>query len=333
MKKIIFFAVVLSIFSCKKGNLDSIITSTDVTVEKTVTQLLEPPLIHGRLVFSSESHFDDYLQYLGDIYNAQGEEGLNSWEVSKGFTSMRSNFYANTPDSIVESLEDLPINDLVLFSLLNTGGIIEVNPWIFKLNTESRLIYVLPSSYAGAANDLFNTPSSPDIVQLSFDDEVFEILSSSSDDSKNRESCRPCTRADGDSEGWEDYCDLTIGTRYTFRYKARHKYENFGITKTLFSELCHRKRRGGSLYNHFVNHDIYFRYRWLSKRCEWGELTKLWSNPNWDGIARDRTWYHYRGTSCLKAFELETSFEISNLCDDGRRLRIDLNPIANGSFN
>jgi hypothetical protein len=185
--------------------------------------------------FNSETHFVDYLNFM-----SKNRVDAAQWETSKNFNSARKAFVSNPAN--VGSV--LPIDNQYLSTVLNTDNMIIVAPWIFRLNPTNRTVYVLNTSKINKLGSLTAsaTPSDSDILAYSFDDEVFEMLSTGQPPVGAKSSCTQTATAKGSIGNWktvESIISPDGKTKTNESIKAYYKYNGLGILKTLYVHFIH----------------------------------------------------------------------------------------------
>ena len=191
-------------------------------------------LQNGRLIFDSEEEFERGMNDLEDL-------NVTDWNDSIGFFSLWKQFNTvHTPEEI-EEMDSLPIDDEALMAVLNPCGIVQINPWIFKLNSESRRVYVLPAAQNQKISLLCSgAPSDPDILDYSFDDDVFGILENGgvvNPESPCQDDCAGKVSKKNDGR----YCERQIGlSTVKYERKGKVKYGNWGVWRALKMKFKHK---------------------------------------------------------------------------------------------
>lgn len=170
MRKYYYILCACLILACNKPKATIEPNAVAQEVHNNTIRILEPTLTNGRWVFESEQAFEDYIQYLDNT-------DLDAWETSKNFYSFRKNFLDGLSEEDRGNLTELPIDDDQLLTLVNTDGMIEVSPWIFKFNTVTKKIYALHTNFISDIDLLSSeAPQGTHIRTFDFEDDVFEAL-------------------------------------------------------------------------------------------------------------------------------------------------------------
>ncbi len=166
------------------------------------------------------------------------------------FTSYRTSYVLeNSLDPIKFDIDDLPIPDENLSTLLNPDRIIQINPWIFKFEPATEQIFALHSDDINLLsvlkeNNEFN--DFPEIRTFSYDDEVFAILNqeaevnaifgcnekkaSGRNDKDNKNDYDPCNDNDWDLRLEYDRFGIKESVWIRFKYNTN----NHSDDRTLF---------------------------------------------------------------------------------------------------
>ncbi len=301
MKKnsIIFFVLCCCLSCTKKEAILAPNVQNAPTANSTNARAEEPVLTDGRWVFNSEKHFEDYVNDLDKL-------DKDAWEAEKEFVSYRTTYLSGLSESEREDLQEMPINDASLATLLNENAIVQVSPWIFKLNPTNRTVYALHTNYIADIEQLNSeTPQGTHIREFSFDDEVFDMVAELTA-GKNEAQCAG-QQQDGTgintNGAWESYC-----TGYKICAKVR--YDNFGIMKNLYTEFKHRSTTaGGYDATGFIPS---WSYVYVKKNGGSGSDNNLLTTTASYNKNYDCNFYH--GTKCLTTFYALVSYTYTNKC-------------------
>lgn len=265
---------------------------------------VEVYLQNGRLVFNNELEFETGMHDLKGL-------DVMQWNTDIGFFSMWKPFNTEHTTEEIEEMDDLPFDDEALMAVLNPCGIVQINPWIFKLNANTRVVHVLPVSKASKAGLLCqDAPVDPDIVAYSFDDGVFDLL-------ENSGSFCPedCAGSSQDGDGMSQYCSRVInGKTVKFERKGKVKYDRAGIWKVFKIKFKHNCTSGcGAQLHDNTTFAFVYEAAW-KKKCEGqgnsiqaasnivNELTgTLFWNTYFDNKAVKE---FYSGTRCLSFYRI-----------------------------
>lgn len=248
---VIFTLCVTFLFSCKEDSKELLPEPTPKTNSGEPTDNTDPSITtrslglsvsvsiqNGRLIFGSAEDFETGM-------NEINEMNTLDWNNSQGFNSMWKQLNLQLTQEELDDLDELPImDDETLLGVLNPNGIVQINPWIFKLNGTNRTVYVLPVSKISKINLLNNEiPVDPDILTFSFDDDVFYELETGSNPAGG---CNLGECAETDVHGddfMQQYCSGVDANKNTVKYKRKGKvsYRSGGIWKVMKMKFKHEK--------------------------------------------------------------------------------------------
>ncbi len=238
---IFIFAGGMLLTSCDKtelvdSNEDGLVKNTEVvelkTAEETIS--LQMQVSNNMLAFKTVEDYEKALDYLTKVEN----DDFKGWDNKFAFTSMRADCKAKKMD-----VEEMPITDNVLASVINTNAAIEIQGKIFVLlpKTEQVLVYDNHKNYTSKTKARTYT----------FDDEVITEEFGSEIEKEELaqmiESDCDCKGTDGKGRfckhyniGWKTWyanCSSGYWSKRTFVYKKS------GIYNTLKCNI--RKRSYG----------------------------------------------------------------------------------------
>lgn len=306
------FGLLLLIFviqSCTK--------TEQIEIEKAHEITENVSIIDERLVFSSESKFEEYVLQLD-------EESLNEWENSLEFYSLRSSIIAQN-DGIDEEDIRFPTESMRFCSVLNQYNIVQVGEWIFKLNFDKREVWAISEVNKELITNLKKGELVSDkILVFSFEDDVFDLLDNDEKQLKwgCDEECAYSTqeKQPGANDYW--YCDEDGDE---FGAQIKNDLDNLGIWKHLYTRFEHRKKGCCNASDEYVLFDVGFSYSW-KKKCrnetdagtEQAEFT-IWGNLSEPSMGRTYRKDHYEGTRCLSEYSLisEVWFGTPAVCGGG----------------
>ncbi len=310
MKNIIIILVVLCCcLSCAKKEVVPTPVANNLSLQTNANVRGEPPtLTDGRWVFASEEHFDDFINYLDGV-------DMDEWETNNEFVSYRTTYLSGLSENEKRDLQEMPINDASLATLLNENGIVQVSPWIFKLNPTNRTVYALHTNYIADIEQLNSEiPQGTHIREFSFDDEVFDMVAEFTA-GKNEVQC--AGGATAGTSGWNNYCA-------NFKYCVNLHYQSWGITKKIDTEFKHRHIGSGGNID-YTNFAVEWDYDWTQKNgtSETGINSVIFILDNATGqILRptytflDKNWCKtfYHGTKCLTKFKTHVKVYFVDAC-------------------
>jgi len=212
---------------------------------------IEISIENGRIVIDNEDEYNILLSHIEQLLRQRGSteqnpitrnDVLNNWESEIDFTSYRSDFIRkNSTNPSTFDIDELPIPDEILSTILNPNRIFQVSPWIFKLEPSSEKVFVLNIDDENllpllVENNEFS--NYPEIQEYSYDDDVFEILSN-----------------EGEVHGWfgcgennapgkidpegNSHCNLP-DPYGDLEWELIVKYDRFGIKEHLFVRFKHK---------------------------------------------------------------------------------------------
>ncbi len=337
-KKFLFFSF---LFSCTKESVVSQKTKqTENVLALTQSVPQEPTIENGMIKFSDAANFVDYINYM-----SKNNVDAAQWETNKNFNSARKAF-VNDPVNIGAVL---PIDDKYLSTVLNTDNMVIVAPWIFRLNPNNRTVYVLNTSKQSKLGILkgSTTPSDPDILAYSFDDEVLDILSTGQSPTGAKGSCHATVTAPGSIDNWMTVESIisTDGKKKTNEsIKAHYKYNGWGILKTLYVHFIHIEttyKNSGTPANPIWGSSSYKTVDVMSDLTDtWaytikgasnsvsGSYTATVINGKLTGFSKffsgDHQWNYYQGGKCLSAFSMNEIVLFESSLVPGKVESIDL---------
>lgn len=254
----IYLLVIVGFISCTKDKKPML--ENELTIQTSQSSALrtgsipDPTVTNNRLIFTDADHFHSYVEMLGDSieYYASSDSNLyissddylDEIETSLGFTSFRKDYINGLTPEQYENLDSLPIDYDELASVINPGGIIQINPWIIKLDHIERNVYALHKDSTHLFTELNNnTINHPSIKKFTFDDEVLDLLDQGL--SSGNLAFWGCShsrakRRKSDHIGcydWTNYCSVASTV---FSYRFRVKYSTFGIKENLYFKLWHK---------------------------------------------------------------------------------------------
>ncbi|TAK44505.1 MAG: hypothetical protein EPO28_04835 [Saprospiraceae bacterium] len=317
---VFFIAVCISIFSsCKKESenipetpsTESNSENASETMDASITTRslglsVDVSLQDGRLIFDSEADFENGMVELKELNTLD-------WNNSINFNSFWEQFNTLHTQAEMDEMDELPImDDEALLAVLNPNGIVQVNPWIFKLNGANRIVYVLPVSKINKINILNNeVPVDPDILTFSFDDDVFYILETGENPQLGCQGENCAARGEQGEDSFHEYCSRDIGDK-TVKYerKGKVKYDSGGIWKVFKMKFKHNcKSGGGSDKTTFGFVYEYFYRKKCSGETGTGVRTEGMIVDEITGQLLYNVWYDnkkvlefYKGTRCLSDY-------------------------------
>lgn len=230
--------------------------------------------------------------------------------------------------SYLESLSSDDINsieDEFLSVALNRDQVIQIQNYIYRINKASNKIFALHRDYYNSYEDLIiENTSNQYILEFSTEENVFELLGEVEDNEKAlSKKCQ--SSKENNNGGWYQYADFRdVGNiynkgkdkRYKFKYRCMVRYDNWGIYRKLFTEFKHKEAFGGTwdgTYFSFV-----YRAKYIVKNGNSGNVIQDASYPfalntsnnvptsEYQYFTTNKEIIHYRGTKCLKAYDLNS---------------------------
>ncbi len=177
-KHIFFFLTAFILWACQK---DDIISSDKATYyEISITQ--SSPYTHPTAAIGTTINYRIKDQRI--VLNELADFDVFFWSIlEKDY----SNWVNKTKfNSLWDDLEyTSTTNRFDIQKILNRQGIIEIKPWIFKLDFDREKVYVVSSTYKHATKLLETSPlSHPSILVFDFADDVWNELLNQSPTSK-----------------------------------------------------------------------------------------------------------------------------------------------------
>lgn len=312
MKKLIygtlFLAMVgIGIIGCKKEFASNQQKSNSQNVkEKSILYRIE----NGMLVLNTVDDFDQLIELSTEDFN----QTLKDLDYTSYIETI------NTDD--VNTIEDG-----FLSVLLNNNQAVQIQNYIYRVNKASSKVFALHKDNFSSYADLITENSSNKyILEFSAEDNVFELLGEVEDLEKTLS--KKCQSSNDNTDGvWNQYADFRDvnnfygkGTdkRYKFKYRCMVRYDNWGIYRKLFTEFKHKEAFGGTFDGTFVS--FVYRAKYAVKNGNAGNVihdvnypfatTTMISVPtsNYEYFTDNKEVIHYKGTKCLKAYDLNSWF-------------------------
>ncbi len=317
-KTIIILSVLFCCLSCSKKEATVSPLTTNIPSTNSNARGEAPTLTGGRWIFSSEQHFEDYIKYLDGI-------DVDQWEADNQFVSYRTNYLSGLSESEIENLTEMPIDDASLATVLNTNGIVQVTPWIFKLNPSNRIVYALHTNYISDIAQLNSAiPVGEHIREFSFDDEVFEMIEELPMGKNNAQCATRIHTGTGPlfNGKFINYCN-------NFKYSVYLRYDNWGIIKKIYSEFKHRHIGSGGNID-YTNFAVDWDYNWTQKNgnSETSNNAVVFVQNGQQQIPvysfLDKNWCKtfYHGTKCLQNFKTNVKVYFIDACQQNANIYI-----------
>lgn len=317
--------IVAIIFSCSKenNNLQSLAPiESENTFKKEISKIVTKPTnSEGILYFKDEEHFLSVMESLETTKD-------DTWEQSLNFVSART----SNPVYQGGNLDDMPIRDKFFPMVLNRDYMIGIGNWVFKLDTENKLVYATSKSRLENIQLLKSSPivAEGGILQFSFDDDVFARLEAiESRDPANglntgeRATCASGTTSAASRTSWTTICTSPTNASLfssNEQFQAELCMDNSGIYKNLYIRWCHKHhadKRPNAVS--FVDEDdqesiVRFTYSYTKKNGTSSYSVSpspfaATGNGSINAASQyrrfpsdDEQWTLYRGTTCLSTY-------------------------------
>jgi len=234
-KTILALIIVFTIVACEEQQ---------VAVEQTATSELI-----GNDVFMKDNvvtfrNMDYYISFVEGVKNEDKKKSLvGKIKDVTGYVPYYKTLQKARPGISSRSEDEISFleEDDFITTLLNNDGIIEIGPYVFKVNLLTERVYVLESIYKEELmGELIAENDHPMIQVFSTNDEVLTML-------QNGEKSNIASRTEGCDEvpaiGY-DRATISIhsDTNWTFRLDGFHKYTKAGIYYSLVAkaETCYK---------------------------------------------------------------------------------------------
>jgi hypothetical protein len=312
MKKLIygtlFLALVgIGIIGCKKEISSKQETNNSQSVkEKSILYRVE----NGMLVLNTVDDFDQLIELSTDDFN----QTLKDLDYISYVETLNAND-VNT------------IEDGFLSVALNRNQTIQIQNYIYRINKASSKVFAIHKDHFSSYADLIaENTSNKYVLEFSTEDNVFELLGEVEDTEKALSKKCQSSKENNDG-GWNEYADFTDsdniygkGTdkRYKFKYRCMVRYDNWGVYRKLFTEFKHKESFGGTWdYTHV---SIIYKVKYEIKNGGSGNVTyddnySFATNTSiqvptsqYDYVTDNKEIVHYKGTKCLRAYDLNSWF-------------------------
>ncbi len=225
----------------------------------------------GRIILANSDDFEDFLHILST-------HNLDDWEQSISYQSYRTSKHL---EELVRQRDyesnTFIFDDLELASLLNTDGVVQINPYLIKLDPVQQKVFVLDIQEVNDYPFLFNATQATNTIQeFSFDDDVWYLLENnlSSEQGSNEDiytSAKICKELKSKNKGVTDYA-TTCHCGVTFWQQALISvwYNKFGIWETVKAQFANNHYDVYGLNNAYykdANIALGFIYYYLDERC------------------------------------------------------------------
>jgi len=293
----------------------------------------EITIINNRIAFDDKEHFNSVNWHLLGLTSPQSttfedyltpSEILDDWESDIEYTSYRREYIESTGSNSKDfDIDNLSIPEPVLATLVNPQKIVQVGPWIFKLETNSRQVFALNTEnihLLPVLEDNNEFEDYPQIRVFSFEDDVFESLENEGEEQFNWPCLQRYASNNHDPTDEDPYCK-NEDTEYKFEFEVR--YSRWGIIENLFGRLKHRDDqpwRGGT--GDMTFYDLAFTGSY-TPRCEDTvgfnrDFTTLCTNTNDISLpflgGRNAMYPIYSESKALSAYFLGGEVRFYNRC-------------------
>lgn len=303
----LFLALVgIGIFGCKKEISSNQQKSNSQNVkEKSILYRVE----NGMLVLNTVDDFDQLIELSTEDFN----------QTLKDLDYM----------SYIETLNVNEVNiieDGFLSVVLNKNLVVQIQNYIYLVNKASSKVFALHKDNFSSYPDLIaENISNKYVLEFSTEDNVFELLGEIENTEKSMS--KNCRSTNSNSDGWSEYADFIDedniysngpDKRYKFERKFIVKYDNWGIYRKLYTEFKHNEKWYG--LNDGTYFTIVYQVKYYVKNGNSGTDSKYPSYPfettnpdsvqipisNYDYFSDKKEIQHYKGTKCLKAYDLRS---------------------------
>lgn len=325
MKKLVLSCLIVAtsgfgFLSCKKKEVAKKESSNNIVDFESKNKSSELFYVEeNRLVVRDVDAFEQIVQMSNDEF----DQSL----VNLGYVSYK--------ESTSSSSENL-VGDDFLSCALNSDMAIQIGNFIYKINKPEQLIFAIPSIHSASYPDLISgNTSNPYVLSFSTEEDVFELLDEryadeiTSTEGTNKSLSKNCAPSNFDQRvqqyggEWTDEYGVyqVVGRKYKFHYKAKVRYDNWGIYRKLFSEFKHWESFWGTwnsthftfvyIYNYQAKNGASGSQTYWSPYNYWGNLDN--TNVQSAGFGYDfeddhKELIHYKSTRCLKSYSLSTLF-------------------------
>lgn len=286
MKNLIIAVITATVFlcSCSKDN-DSILNASNngtyslqsqgqievITSNKLGSSKVNYEIKDGRIILSSSDDFEDFLHILST-------HNLDEWEQSIQFKSYRT---AKQLDERIKQQDFTDVrfvfDDLELASVLNAQGIIQINPYLIKLDPHQQKVFVLDIREESEYEQLISaTQATIKIKEFSFQDDVWFLLENGLNSEQGNENATPsynkrCRELKSKNKNAKDLaaiCDC--GSTFWQQVSIYVWYNKFGIWETVKAQFANNHNDIIGLSNAYykdANITSGFIHYYLDERC------------------------------------------------------------------
>lgn len=217
----------------------------------------------GRLILNNAEDFSLLMWALE-------EQNLPAWETSIGFKSLRARHKS----------KDLKEHEIS--SVLNKDGLIQINPYLFKLDFEQQKVYVLSLEYIQYLEDLRAVNPSNSLIKIfDFEDDVWALLKESKTSENITESTtKKCSEPKSKNKQVQTEAASCVCTPYYWQVSTISlRYNRFGIWETVKAYYANKLYHViGQNNNHYTNANliegrIYYHFNERCGSTYYGTLT------------------------------------------------------------
>lgn len=311
MKKVVYVGSLLalvgiSIVSCKKEN---IIPSSEGGKSKVEMNHTKSSLYYRyndtMVIFNTVDDFDSVIASAGEV-------------LYRDLAGLDYMCYAET----LGEGDTSSVGDEFLDYVLNRDLIVQIGNYIYRINKPNQAVFALHVDKVDNYDDLVaENTSNENILAFTTDDNVFELLGEEVSD----KAIGDCRSTNQSVDGWTEYANFIDvnniygnGTdkRYKFERRFMVRYDSWGVYKKLFTEFKHNEKWYGiwdETYFTVAYQVAYYVKNGGSASVQHFPLYPFATTPQTVNVATSNyEWYddnkeiiHYRGSKCLKKFDLK----------------------------
>lgn len=225
----------------------------------------------GRIILANSEDFENFLHILST-------HNLDEWETSISFQSYRS---TKQLDKRIAEFDfnstDFVFDDLELASILNAEGVVQISPYLIKLDPVNQKVFVLDIQEVNEYENLFSATHATNTIQeFSFDDDVWYLLENnlSSEQGRSAEansSAKKCNEQKSKNKRIIEFAPICdCGLTFWQELRIAIWYNKFGIWETVKAQLANNHYDVYMLYNGYykdVNVHTGFVSYFLDERC------------------------------------------------------------------
>lgn len=180
----------------------------------------------------------------GDLSAFYSTYNINSW---------RTQYLQGLNEYCRDTISELPIDSKALGAVMNINGILQVGKWIFKVNPDTKMVYVLDENYQDEIQSLNEpVPTAIHVRVFDFQTDVFDILEFNSNAKMAKVSGESCANNDHEKDKNKNFCGSQD-------YKFKLRYYSYGIWRELVTKYKTNVREELRVYD--FGYDVFWKQK------------------------------------------------------------------------